>query len=155
MNWITDAKNKTLETLLGGGQYGRGGIGRAYLEAEKRYRDLESGGLKTLRDIEDTGISTDYNIATQAVTAGDNFGTRAQQRVSDAAKIFGDVIGTEQTMSLQEQKARQDIEDAETLAENERERCAGPERPGGTRVFWRRRPLRGRAIRHAEEEESC
>ena len=112
------AQLKRLQTFGGGAKYGRGGIGQAFVESEKKFDDLESGGLKTLRGIQDKGISVDNALVTEGMRAGANAGTRAQQDRMKGLDIAGTEVTRQKDVALDQQKGQQAVDTANTNATN-------------------------------------
>ena len=111
-------KLKRMETYAGGAKYGRGGIGQGFVESERRFDELESGGLKTLRGIQDNAITNDYNLVAQGIGAGSRAGARAQaDRVSGANIALGE-INRQKEMATNQQAGDQAVSTANTTAAN-------------------------------------
>jgi hypothetical protein len=111
-------KLKRMETYAGGAKYGRGGIGQGFVESERRFDELESGGLKTLRDIQDNAITNDYNLVAQGIGAGSRAGARAQaDRVAGANIALGE-INRQKEMATNQQTGQQAVTTANTQAAN-------------------------------------
>lgn len=112
------AQLKRLQTLGGGAKYGRGGIGQAFVESEKKFDDLESGGLKTLRDIQNKGISVDNALVTEGMRAGENAGTRAQADRMKGLEVAQGLVTREKEVALNQQAGQQAVDTANTNAAN-------------------------------------
>ena len=112
------AQLKRLQTFGGGAKYGRGGIGQAFVESEKKFDDLESGGLKTLRGIQDKGISVDNALVTEGMRAGENAGTRAQADRMKGLDIAGNEVTRQKEVALNQQAGQQAVDTANTNANN-------------------------------------
>lgn len=112
------AQLKRLQTFGGGAKYGRGGIGQAFVESEKKFDDLESGGLKTLRGIQDKGISVDNALVTEGMRAGENAGTRAQQDRTSGVNVALGEVQRQREVALEQQKGQQAVDTANTNATN-------------------------------------
>jgi len=111
-------KLKRMETYAGGAKYGRGGIGQGFVESERRFDELESGGLKTLRGIQDNAITNDYNLVAQGIGAGSRAGARAQaDRVAGANIALGE-INRQKEMATNQQTGQQAVTTANTQAAN-------------------------------------
>ena len=111
-------KMKRMETFGGGAKYGRGGIGQGYLESEKRFQDIERGGLKTLADLQQTGIANDNLLVQQGNAAGESAATRAQSDKTNAATIYQNQVVADRAMATSQQAIQQNINTAHALAEN-------------------------------------
>ena len=109
---------KRMETYGGGAKYGRGGIGQGFVEAERRFDELEGGGLKTLRGIQDNAIANDFNMAGFGMAAGASAGNRAQADKNNAGIIYQNEITRQKDMAKTDQAARQAISTANTSAAN-------------------------------------
>ena len=109
---------KRMETYGGGAKYGRGGIGQGFVESERRFDELEGGGLKTLRGIQDNAIANDFNMAGFGMAAGSRAGSRAQADKNNAGIIYQNEITRQQGMAKADQAARQAINTADTTALN-------------------------------------
>jgi len=114
--------NKRLETFLGGGTYGRGGIGQGYLDAQKRYADLEGQGLATLRGIDDAAITSDYNLGALGMTAGENAGNRTSNKITNAQNVASNELLAQRSASMAMQKAETEKNIAEAKAINDQSR---------------------------------
>eukprot|EP00918_Siedleckia_nematoides_P018788 GHVU01040133.1.p1 GENE.GHVU01040133.1~~GHVU01040133.1.p1 ORF type:complete len:740 (-),score=62.36 GHVU01040133.1:492-2711(-) len=111
-------KMKRMETFGGGAKYGRGGIGQGYLESERRFQDIERGGLKTLADLQQTGIANDNLMVQQGITAGESAGSRAQADRTNSATIYQNIVSRDKAMATSQQTIQQNINTANTLAQN-------------------------------------
>jgi len=111
-------KMKRMETFGGGAKYGRGGIGQGYLESERRFQDIESGGLKTLADLQQTGIANDNLLVQQGNAAGESAAGRAQADRTNSATIYQNIVSRDKTMATNAQNIQQNINTANTLAQN-------------------------------------
>jgi len=111
-------KLKRMETYAGGAKYGRGGIGQGFVESERRFDELEGGGLKTLRGIEDTAVTNDYNLVAQGIGAGSRAGARASTDRANAGVIYQNEIARQKAMALDQQAGDQAIDTANTNAAN-------------------------------------
>jgi hypothetical protein len=111
-------KMKRMETFGGGAKYGRGGIGQGYLESERRFQDIESGGLKTLADLQQTGIANDNLLVQQGNAAGESAAGRAQADRTNSATIYQNIVSRDQSMATNAQNIQQNINTANTLAQN-------------------------------------
>ena len=111
-------KMKRMETFGGGAKYGRGGIGQGYLESERRFQDIERGGLKTLADLQQTGIANDNLLVQQGNAAGESAATRAQSDKTNAATIYQNRVVADRAMATSQQAIQQNINTAHALAEN-------------------------------------
>jgi len=111
-------KMKRMETFGGGAKYGRGGIGQGYLESEKRFQDIERGGLKTLADLQQTGIANDNLLVQQGNAAGESAATRAQSDKTNAGTIYQNQVVADRAMATSQQAIQQNINTAHALAEN-------------------------------------
>ena len=110
---------KRMETYGGGAKYGRGGIGQAYVESERRYDDIEGGGLETLRGIQDNAINNDFNMVGYGMGAGSRAGTGARADKINAGVIYGDEIARQKDISTSEQTKNQGIYTADAAARND------------------------------------
>ena len=113
---------KSMETWAGGGKYGRGGIGQGYLDAQKRFADLESQGLATLRGIDDVAITSDYNLGALGMTAGENAGNRTSNKITNAQNVMSNELLAQRNLSTAIQQANQGVLDAKAKATNDQSR---------------------------------
>jgi len=101
------AKLKRLETFGGGAKYGRGGIGQGYVEAERRFDDLESKGLATLANLENLGIQTDTELVRQGGISGENAASRTQADKTAARTFAANLIANDQALAIGQQALEQ------------------------------------------------
>ena len=108
---------KRMETYGGGAKYGRGGIGQAYVESERRYDDIEEGGLNSLATLEQNAITNDFNLVNEGILAGGRAGTRTQADKIAARQTARDMVTDGRITSTDQQKKKQDINTANALAQ--------------------------------------
>ena len=109
---------KRMETYGGGAKYGRGGIGQAYVESERRYDDIEEGGLNSLATLEQNAITNDFNLVNEGILAGGRAGTRTQADKIAARQIASDLVTEGRIMSTNQQTKNQGINTANAAAQN-------------------------------------
>jgi len=110
---------KRMETYGGGAKYGRGGIGQAYAESERRYDDIEGGGLKTLRGIQDNATTNDFNMVGYGMGAGSRAGAGARADKLNAGVIYGDEMNRQKTAAETQRTINQGINTANAAAQND------------------------------------
>ena len=108
---------KRMETYGGGAKYGRGGIGQAYVESERRYDDIEEGGLNSLATLEQNAITNDFNLVNEGILAGGRAGTRTQADKIAARQTARDMVTDGRITSTDQHKKKQDINTANALAQ--------------------------------------
>ena len=109
---------KRMETYGGGAKYGRGGIGQAYVESERRYDDIEEGGLNSLATLEQNAITNDFNLVGKGILAGESAGTRTQADKTAARQIASDLVTEGRIMSTTQQTIDQGNKTENAAAQN-------------------------------------
>jgi len=112
------AQRQRMETYGGGAKYGRGGIGRAFLESQDRSDAVEAGGLARLREIQQAGINNDMSSVNIGSTAGESAGSRAQADTVNAANIFGSEVTSAGNAAVTQQTLQQGVNTANAATGN-------------------------------------
>ena len=94
---------------LAGGRRGSGGMGSAYVAAQRAQDELRGGGLKTLRSIQDTGMASDTGIASYGAQSGENAGSRAEARRRAGITGARGLLTDQENRALQGQREQNTI----------------------------------------------
>ncbi len=110
---------KRLETFGGGAKYGRGGIGEAFVEAERRFSELEEKGLQTLAEREDKAIANDNNLVRDGIGMGNNQANITANAITGGLNALQSEINRQKEMSLDQQDKQQSVNLTNTQLAND------------------------------------
>ena len=110
---------KRLETFGGGAKYGRGGIGEAFVEAERRFSKLEEEGLKSLAELEDKAIVNDNALVRDGIGMGNNQANITANAITGGLNALQSEIDRQKQMALDQQDKQQSVNLTNTQLAND------------------------------------